>query len=293
MEENSVKIEIDSSAGFCQGVVNAIKIAESELKKNEKIYCLGDIVHNKTEVERLESLGLISISYKEFEKLSNCKVIVRAHGEPPSTFEAARERGITIINATCPIVFKLQKEIKDAAPILKSAEMIIVGKKGHPEVLGLLGQIDGKARVISSVNDLQNINTFKKELIIFSQTTMDRDVYAKIIKEVCLKAECRRISITNSICKHVLKRKDSIIAFARTHQVVFFVSSYNSSNGVYLFNICKSENPKTYLLNSVEEIDLSLLSNAKTIGISGATSTPMWLMEKVSDKIKSASQMIN
>ncbi|MDR0790612.1 MAG: 4-hydroxy-3-methylbut-2-enyl diphosphate reductase [Bacteroidales bacterium] len=286
MSENNVKIEIDSSAGFCQGVVNAIKIAENELKKGEKIYCLGDIVHNKTEVERLKSLGLITISYEEFEKLSNCNVIVRAHGEPPSTFETAKKRDITIINATCPIVFKLQKEIKEATSTLKSSEIIIVGKKGHPEVLGLLGQIDGKARVISSVKDLESISIFKKNLIIFSQTTMDRNVYAEIIKEICLKAECRRISITNSICKHVLKRKDSIIDFAKTHQVVLFVSSSNSSNGMYLFNICKAENQNTYLLNSAQEIDFSLLSNAKTIGISGATSTPMWLMEEVAERVK-------
>ncbi|MDR1006158.1 MAG: 4-hydroxy-3-methylbut-2-enyl diphosphate reductase [Bacteroidales bacterium] len=287
MNEHNIKIEIDNKAGFCQGVVNAIRIAENELKKGEKIYCLGDIVHNKTEVERLQSLGLITINYEEFETLSDCKVIVRAHGEPPSTFKTAKERSITIIDATCSIVFKLQQEIKESKSNLNAAdsEIIIVGKQGHPEVLGLLGQVEGKAMVISSVKDLETIEKFRKNLLIFSQTTMDKNVYADVIREISLKAECRKIGITNSICKHVLNRKDSIISFARNHDIVFFVSSSNSSNGMYLFNICKKENPNTFLLNSAEEIDFSLLPNIKSIGVSGATSTPMWLMEQVAERI--------
>ncbi|MDR1846547.1 MAG: 4-hydroxy-3-methylbut-2-enyl diphosphate reductase [Bacteroidales bacterium] len=285
MNAHNATVEIDSKAGFCQGVVNAIRIAENELQKGEKIYCLGDIVHNKTEVERLKSLGLITINYNEFEKLSNCKVIVRAHGEPPSTFNIARRQGITIVDATCPIVFKLQKEIK-ASNTAPNSEIIIAGKQGHPEVLGLLGQIEGNARVISSVEDLDSIKSFKKNLTIFSQTTMDRNTYAEIIKEICLKAECRQINIINSICKHVLRRKDAIIAFARAHQAVLFVSSPNSSNGMYLFNLCKKENSRTFLISSAEEIDYSLFADTQTIGISGATSTPMWLMEQVAAIVK-------
>jgi 4-hydroxy-3-methylbut-2-enyl diphosphate reductase len=280
-------IEIDSKAGFCQGVVNAIRSAEKCLvnrAKNEIIYCLGDIVHNKTEVERLKSLGLITIDYEQFSHLSNCKVIVRAHGEPPSTFETAKQRGITIIDATCSIVFKLQKEVKEANK--QKLEIVIVGKQGHPEVLGLLGQVGGNALIISSVSDLDKVESFKNNLSIFSQTTMDRNAYAEIIKEICLKAECRKINITNSICKHVLKRKDSIVSFAKRHEIVLFVSSSNSSNGMYLFNICREANSNTHMLNSTADMDISLLQNVQSIGISGATSTPMWLMEEIATTIK-------
>lgn len=283
-----VNIEIDKDSGFCFGVVNAIKKAEEELSKGEKLYCLGDIVHNSKEVERLKELGLITINREEYKRLSNVKVLLRAHGEPPETYVIAKENNIEIIDATCPVVLKLQTRIKqefDKAQGIDT-QIVIYGKKGHAEVLGLVGQTTGQAIVIESFEEVQKID-LNKDIRLYSQTTKSLDEFGKIVAYI--KANISKeasFQYYDTICRQVANRIPNIRKFAASHELVFFVSGKKSSNGKMLFTECLKVNPNSHFIDNPEEIDTSLLHNTHSIGICGATSTPKWLMMDVYKKVK-------
>lgn len=281
-----MQITIDKQAGFCFGVVSAIDVLESELKKNATLYCLGDIVHNNKEVERLEAMGLKTIDKDRFSKLRDCKVMIRAHGEPPQTYETARKNNIRIIDATCPMVLKLQKEVRQGYEQMKkcNGQIVIFGKKGHAEVVGLVGQTCNTAIVVSDESDLDKIDS-KRGLHIYSQTTKNRADYNKIIELIRQRHEQGEIFITDSICKKVSLRAGSIADFAKSVDCVLFVSGKDSSNGNYLFELCKQANKESYFVSRQEDIDLQSLRRFQNIGISGATSTPMWLMKKIEDYV--------
>lgn len=286
------KIEIDSKSGFCFGVVNAIKKAEEELQKGGSLYCLGDIVHNNLEVERLEKLGLISIDHEQFKKLKNAKVLLRAHGEPPSTYEIAKENNIEIIDASCPVVLRLQKRIHNKYIEEKEAEtqIVIYGKKGHAEVKGLLGQTDSKAIVVEGIDDL-NLIDFTKNVCLFSQTTKPLDGFGEIIKEI----ESRMLGNAqfeyfDTICRQVSNRIPNIKEFAQKHDIILFIAGEKSSNGKVLFAECKKYNSRSYFVSSLDDLDLSWIGENESVGVCGATSTPKWQMEQIESKIKERQQ---
>lgn len=276
------KVEIDQGSGFCFGVTAAIQKAEEELAKGEKLYCLGDIVHNGQECERLKQMGLITINHEEFALLKNAKVLLRAHGEPPRTYEIARENHIEIIDATCPVVLRLQKRIKqeyDATPSDQEKQIVIYGKNGHAEVLGLVGQTCGKAIVIEKLDEVKSLD-FSKDIRLYSQTTKSLDEFRQIvayIKEHI--SPSATFEYYDTICRQVANRMPNIQKFASAHDLVFFVCGHKSSNGKILFQECKKVNPNSYQIDQPEEINKDLLKDAQSIGICGATSTPKWLME--------------
>lgn len=283
-----MEIEIDNKSGFCFGVVNAIEQAEKELKNGAKLYCLGDIVHNGSEVERLEKLGLVTISYEQFSQLHDAKVLLRAHGEPPSTYEIAKNNNITIIDATCPVVLKLQSRIKKQYEEMpKNGQLVIFGKVGHAEINGLVGQTNETAIVIEKMADLEKVD-FNKNIRLFSQTTKSVDEFNEIVKEIKQKLNLSQsFEYNDTICRQVANRIPNIRKFATNQDLILFVSGKKSSNGKILYEECKKVNPNTYLIAEPEEIEAQWI-NAETnkIGICGATSTPTWLMEKVAMKIK-------
>lgn len=276
------KVEIDQGSGFCFGVTAAIQKAEEELAKGEKLYCLGDIVHNGQECERLKQMGLITINHEEFALLKNAKVLLRAHGEPPRTYEIARENHIEIIDATCPVVLRLQKRIKqeyDATPSDREKQIVIYGKNGHAEVLGLVGQTCGKAIVIEKLDEVKSLD-FSKDIRLYSQTTKSLDEFRQIvayIKEHI--SPSATFEYYDTICRQVANRMPNIQKFASAHDLIFFVCGHKSSNGKILFQECKKVNPNSYQIDQPEEINKDLLKDAQSIGICGATSTPKWLME--------------
>ncbi len=282
------KVEIDTGSGFCFGVVTAINKAEEELAKGGTLYCLGDIVHNNREVERLKAMGLISINHDEFNKLQNAKVLLRAHGEPPETYETARKNNIEIIDATCPVVLKLQKKIKqkDAQEADSSKQIIIYGKNGHAEVLGLVGQTKGKTIVIENLEEAKTLD-FQKNICLYSQTTKPLDEFKKIVEYIKEHISPNaNFEYHDTICRQVVNRIPNIRDFAASHDLIFFVSGKKSSNGKVLFNECKIINPNSHFIDGPEDIDSSLIKESTSIGICGATSTPKWLMEKISEAVK-------
>lgn len=280
-------IEIDQNSGFCFGVVNAIKKAEEALTENKMLYCIGDIVHNDIEVDRLKDLGLKTINHNEFEKLSNTKVLFRAHGEPPLSYEKAKRNNIEIIDTSCPVVLNLQKRIKKTFLEFKGKEgqILIYGKRGHAEVNGLVGQTEGEAYVIECVEDLKKVD-FKKPVTLFSQTTKTISGFKEITDVLKLKCQ-NELKINDTICRQVSNRMPSIREFAHKHDVIIFVSGKKSSNGKLLFNVCKQENEQSYFVSHPDEVKMTWFSEAKSIGISGATSTPSWLMKQIETNIKS------
>ena len=282
-------IEIDSGSGFCFGVVNAIRKAEEELRKGGTLYCLGDIVHNSREVERLKAMGLVTINHEEFARLHDAKVLLRAHGEPPETYATARRNHIEIIDATCPVVLKLQKRIKqehDAGG--QDKQIVIYGKNGHAEVLGLVGQTEGKAIVIEQLQEVSKLD-FSKSIRLYSQTTKSLDEFRHIVDYIKAHISPQAtFEYYDTICRQVANRIPNIRRFAAGHDLIFFVSGKKSSNGKMLFTECLKVNPNSHLIDSAGEIDRTLLSGARSIGICGATSTPKWLMEQVSAAIKQA-----
>lgn len=281
-----MQISIDKQAGFCFGVVSAIDTLEKELKKNSDFYCLGDIVHNNKEVERLKKLGLKTIDKQQFYALRDSRVMIRAHGEPPYTYLEAKKNNIEIIDATCPMVLKLQKDVYKGYQEMKkiNGQVVIYGKKGHAEVVGLVGQTNDEAIVVSNEQDLCKID-FTKPLHIYSQTTKNRDDYQKIIALIEQKHQTKEIFVTDSICKKVSLRAKNIGTFAKSVDCILFVSGKNSSNGNYLYNLCLKENKNTFFISEKEDIDLEKIKEFEHIGISGATSTPMWLMKEVEDYV--------
>lgn len=285
-----IKVEIDEGSGFCFGVVTAINKAEEELAKGETLYCLGDIVHNSREVERLKTMGLITINREEFKQLRNAKVLLRAHGEPPETYMIACENNIEIIDATCPVVLRLQKRIKqeflqDAANDEK--QIVIYGKNGHAEVLGLVGQTDGKAIVIEKAEEVKKLD-LNKSVRLFSQTTKSLDEFQEIVAYIKQNISPEAtFEYYDTICRQVANRMPKLREFAATHDLIFFVSGKKSSNGKMLFEECLKVNANSHLIDNEKEIDPSLLQNVQSIGVCGATSTPKWLMEKIYSHIQS------
>lgn len=278
-------IEIDNGSGFCFGVTTAISKAEEELAKGSTLYCLGDIVHNGMEVERLTEKGLVTINHDDLRSLHNAKVLLRAHGEPPETYEIARRNNIEIIDATCPVVLQLQRRIKKQYDANPDAQIVIFGKKGHAEVLGLVGQTNNSAIVIEHFNGVEKLD-FSRDIYLYSQTTKSLDEFHRIIdyiqEHISPQATFKSF---DTICRQVANRMPNISSFASRHDLILFVSGRKSSNGKVLFNECKRVNPNSYQIERAEEIDLDWLKDINTIGICGATSTPKWLMEECRDFI--------
>ena len=283
-----IEIEIDNGSGFCFGVTTAIQKAEEELRKGTPLYCLGDIVHNGKECERLKALGLITINHEEFKQLHGVKVLLRAHGEPPETYEIAHKNEIEIIDATCPVVLRLQKRIKQeyARHDKVGKQIVIYGKSGHAEVLGLVGQTSGQAIVIESLKEAEQLD-FSKDIRLYSQTTKSLDEFWQIVdyikKHISPDAS---FEYYDTICRQVATRMPNIRSFAISHDLIFFVSGKKSSNGKILFNECCQVNANSHLIDDASEIDFNLLQEVRSIGICGATSTPKWLMEECKSAIQ-------
>jgi len=285
--------EIDKRSGFCFGVQNAVEVAENALMKGEQVFSLGPIVHNDKEVERLSALGLVSVDSDQFSKLRNCKILIRAHGEPPETYLTAEKNNITIIEATCPIVKKLQSRIKDKwlSSRENNGQVVIFGKPGHAEVVGLLGQTENEGILVSGPDDLSKIN-ITKPISLFAQTTMRvrdyrnfTDLLRTEMREKGVSGPERLLQVNNTICGQVANREPHLKNFARKHDVLVFVSGRESSNGKMLYSACKSINPDTHFVSSPDEIDKSWFTGKRFAGICGATSTPKWLIEKIYDII--------
>jgi len=286
-----MNIQIDPSAGYCFGVAKAIKHAEGNLEHGKGLLCLGEIVHNREENNRLEGMGLQIIDKDAFGKLRDTKVLIRAHGEPPETYETARKNNIELVEATCPVVLKLQQRVRAAWEEVKplGGKVLIAGKKDHPEVVSLAGQAENNVTILESAEDLTSVD-LTGPVRLFAQTTFNRDEYEKIRERIesAVKdkaAEKEDFKSFNSICGQVSNRIPKLTSFCRKHDIIIFVSGKNSSNGKNLYQICREENPSSYHISNPGEIDPAWIKDAHSVGISGATSTPLWLMEEVANKI--------
>lgn len=275
------RVEIDSKSGFCFGVTTAIRKAEEVLDREGRLYCLGDIVHNTAEVERLRRKGLITITHEEMRNLRDVKVLLRAHGEPPSTYELARRNNIEIIGATCPVVLQLQRRIKGAweSDVNKDTQIVIYGKKGHAEVNGLVGQTAGEALVVQDMAELEKLSPDKK-VDLYSQTTSSLEGFREMVAEIESRHGKENLRWSDTICRQVANRLTGIREFAQSHEVVIFVCGAKSSNGKVLYNACREVNPRSYFISSPEELRQDWTEGAESIGICGATSTPAWLMQE-------------
>jgi 4-hydroxy-3-methylbut-2-en-1-yl diphosphate reductase len=288
-----MNVTIDPHSGFCFGVVYAIEVAERELAAGRQLYCLGDIVHNNMEVNRLKELGLVIIEHDDLEKLHDCKVLIRAHGEPPETYQVALRNNIELIDASCPIVLNLQNEIRRGFTEMqeKGGQIVIYGKEGHAEVNGLKGQTNGKAIVIGDVGDIGKIDP-KKPVRFYSQTTMSVEGFHKIVglirewMEVENPGSPADFIWNDSICRQVANRSGLLKDFASRFDIVIFVSGTKSSNGMFLYQVCKAVNPRTYLVSNHTELEKEWFTGVTDVGVCGATSTPMWLMEEVGEEIR-------
>lgn len=288
-----MRIEIDTNSGFCFGVVTAIRKAEEELDKTGTLHCLGDIVHNAREVERLERKGLETITHDELTHQHGGKVLLRAHGEPPATYEQARNNGIEIIDATCPVVLQLQRRIKQAYDDSRNQEnpplILIFGKPGHAEVNGLVGQTDGKAIVVQDIADLDQVD-LDRDILLYSQTTKSLEGFRRIVAEIQKRKKRGTFQSFDTICRQVANRMTGIKEFAQSHDVVLFVAGAKSSNGKVLFNACLGVNPHTYLVTDESGLQAEWFEGAETVGICGATSTPSWLMSLVAEKVSALTE---
>ncbi len=287
-----MNIAIDKNSGYCFGVEFAIQMAEDEMTSGETLYCLGDIVHNSMEVERLTKKGLKIIDKEDLKTLHNCKVLIRAHGEPPETYALALENNIELIDASCPVVLKLQNRVKHAFDDMemKEGQIVIYGQVGHAEVVGLTGQTRDKAIIITGENDLEKID-FNKPVTLFSQTTKSTQGFYHIkalieerIKKVG-KDHLTEFDANDSICRQVSNREPQLQKFSKEHDVIIFVSGKKSSNGKALYGVCKNQNERSYFVENEKEVEASWFHEGDSVGICGATSTPMWLMENVAEKI--------
>lgn len=292
-----MKISIDQNSGYCFGVEFAIQMAEDEMEQTQELYCLGDIVHNDMEVKRLNEKGLKVIDHDQLQHLHDCKVLIRAHGEPPETYLTALKNNIELVDASCPVVLKLQNRVKHAFDKMQdqNGQMVIYGKKGHAEVIGLSGQTNNEAIIISNDSDLDKID-YSRPVVLFSQTTKSTKGFydikskiearfgdqSKIRVEECFEAH-------DSICRQVSNREPHMIKFSAKHDVVIFVSGKKSSNGKALFKVCKDNNSRSYFVENSDEIDPNWFHENDSVGICGATSTPMWLMEDVAKSISKLS----
>ena len=287
-------IEIDSDAGFCSGVSRAIRLAEQELSQHGQLYSLGAIIHNEAEMRRLEQLGLRVIDHQQYAALHNATVLIRAHGEPPATYETARKNNLQLIEATCPVVLRLQHKVK-LVHQQPETQVVIFGRKNHPEVIGLNGQTGNQAIIIETEADLQQID-FARPIHLFAQTTQNRQLYQQLTGRIAeagseiIKTAPLHFTATNSICRQVSNRDIGIAQFAKKHDIVIFVSGASSSNGKYLCGICRVNNAKTFKVAAVEEIKSTWFAGAEKVGITGATSTPLWLLDRASEHIKTITQ---
>lgn len=294
----AMNITIDPHSGFCFGVVYAIEKAEEELERTGELYCLGDIVHNNKEVERLRDKGLKVIDHAQLKELRDCKVLIRAHGEPPETYEIALRNNIELIDASCPVVLKLQNRVRlSVDDELDEGQIVIYGEAGHAEVSGLVGQTLGKAIVVKNEEDLNNVD-FNKPVYLFSQTTKSSEGFKKMKHLVEVRANhamekevTDEFLVTNdTVCRQVSNREPHLIKFSAQHDVIVFVSGRKSSNGKALYEVCKTVNPNSYFVSDIDELDKKWFLNAENVGICGATSTPMWLMERVSQAIENSTR---
>jgi 4-hydroxy-3-methylbut-2-en-1-yl diphosphate reductase len=287
-------VVIDPQSGFCFGVVYAIDVAERELQKTDRLYCLGDIVHNNMEVNRLREKGLVIISHDELKSLRDCKVMIRAHGEPPETYETALLNNIELIDASCPIVLNLQNEIRngDRSIAGKNGQVVIYGKEGHAEVNGLKGQVGGEAIIVGDESDLRKID-FSRPVRLYSQTTKSEAGFHRIAALIRQRMQENAaggpidFEWTDSICRQVSNRTSQLKEFAGQYEVVIFVSGRKSSNGMILYEVCKKVNPNTFLVSGTDEVKPEWFTGHEKVGVCGATSTPMWLMEEVGQAIRS------
>lgn len=283
-----MEVIIDDNSGFCFGVVRAIGEAESALERVGDVYSLGDIVHNRVEVQRLEQLGLHTVSHEDMKNLSGRTLLIRAHGEPPHTYRMAEELGITIIDATCPVVARLQRRLREAYDNMKEVggSVVLLGKRGHAEVIGLTGQADDDVVVIENEGDLNNVD-FTRPIYFLSQTTQSIALFNKLAEDIKMRAGDVAVTIDDTICRRVAGREALLTDFSKSVDVVIFVCGRKSSNGRVLYEVCRSANPRSFNIEESSEIDLSWLEGAERVGICGATSTPRWLMEQVAESIKS------
>ncbi len=286
-------VTIDKYSGFCWGVVRTIEIAEQEIGGGKDLYSLGEIIHNPMEIKRMEEKGLRTVSLKDFDSLRGTTVLIRAHGEPPSTYRKAQELGITIVDATCPVVTKVQERIRKF--YLDGFQVVIFGKKDHAEVIGLIGQTNGEAIVVKSIEELDGVQLDRKT-VLFSQTTMDKPTFYRIKEELgkrvkdlvvgTFEDEALEFHAKDTICGQVSGRDKKLREFARSNEIIIFVAGRHSSNGKVLFNIAREENPRTYFVEHAGELQADWFEGVETVGISGATSTPQWLMQKVKEVIE-------
>jgi len=288
-----MNVTIDKYSGFCFGVIHAIEVAERKLSEHSQLYCLGDIVHNGMEVKRLVEKGLQIITHEEFSQLKNCNVLIRAHGEPPETYDIAVKNNISLIDASCPIVLRLQSKIRRGYEEMqeKNGQIVIYGKLGHAEVNGLVGQTENTAIVVDNDEDINKID-FTRPIRLYSQTTKSIDGLAGIIKKI--NARISEVNKNNGIdfisndtvCRQVSNRSAQLKEFSHNFEVIIFVSGKKSSNGMFLYDLCKSVNPHTYMVAEPSEIKKEWFINIEKVGVCGATSTPMWLMEEIAGIIK-------
>jgi len=289
-----MQVTIDKNSGYCFGVEFAIKMAEDEMEQSDQLYCLGDIVHNDMEVKRLSKKGLVVIDRDQLQELTNCKVLIRAHGEPPDTYRTAIQNNIELIDASCPVVLKLQHRVKTAFDKMEreQGQIVIYGKKGHAEVIGLTGQTLEKAIVVMGESDLDKID-FEKPVTLFSQTTKSTKGFYEISQKIedrikQAKGELTELDFNanDSICRQVSNREPQLKRFADENDVILFVSGKKSSNGKALYQVCLSQNPRSYFIENETELEQEWLHPGDTVGICGATSTPMWLMEQVKTHVE-------
>jgi 4-hydroxy-3-methylbut-2-enyl diphosphate reductase len=294
-----MKVSVDNFSGFCWGVVRTIDIAEKEIAGSEKLYSLGDIIHNPVEIERLRKKGLETISHNDLEKLRGARILIRAHGEPPEIYKRAKELGITLVDTTCPVVTKVQERIRKFYD--DGYQVVIFGKKEHAEVIGLVGHTNGEALVIKSLDEVGKVKLGRKT-VLFSQTTMDKatfhalkDELSKRIKEFVvgsIEETAIEFHAKDTICGQVSGREKKIREFAAANELIIFVAGKHSSNGKVLYDIVKSVNPHIYFIEDMQELHTEWFEGIKTVGITGATSTPQWLMEKVKARIENMKENI-
>ena len=288
-----MQVEIDDKSGFCYGVIRAIETAEGELKESVSLYSLGEIVHNTVEVNRLKGLGLLTIDHNHLDDLKNIKLLIRAHGEPPSTYQLLKQKGIEIIDCTCPVVLKLQERIKKSYEQVKqqNGQLVIFGKRGHAEVNGLIGQVDGDAIVVESIVEIDNVD-FNRPVSLYAQTTMGHTEFETLSREIKHRMQEAQghadveFQSYNTICGRVANRKPHLEEFSRKHDVIVFVSGKQSSNGRVLYQACKAVNERTYMVEDENELQPSWFISCISVGVCGATSTPKWLMEQVASVIR-------
>ena len=282
-----MRIVIDDNSGFCFGVVRAIGEAESALQRYGEVYSLGDIVHNRVEVQRLEALGLHTITHGDIANLQGRTLLIRAHGEPPTTYRLAESVGVNVIDATCPVVARLQRRVREAYDKMQQVggSLLLLGKRGHAEVVGLTGQVDDDVVVIERMEDLDSVD-FSRPIYMLSQTTQSIELFEALGCEVMRRAEdASAVTLDDTICRRVAGRESLLAEFSKSVDVVLFVSGRKSSNGKVLYDVCRRHNSRAYNIEEASEIDIAWLEGAESVGICGATSTPRWLMERVAESV--------